>query len=119
MTFGELVVIIDFRVVDGSLFDEIIGDWTIEQIEGVIDLGNRLVRLTKDGHTFVVLLEPDYSGAINPGQVTDSEDFTYAYYTIPSSSDGEGSTSDEYEEELVIVMHSDVGDEENSENTED
>lgn len=46
--FGDLVVNLYFLVVDGSPFDVIVGDPAMEELKGVIDLGNRQVRLTKE-----------------------------------------------------------------------
>lgn len=57
--FGELVVNLNFLVVEGSTFYVIRGDPAMERLKGVIDLGNRQVSLKKEGKTVIMPLEPD------------------------------------------------------------
>lgn len=59
--FGDMVVELDFLVVEGSPLDVIIGDPTIKYLQGVIYIGKRVVQLTNIEHTVEFPLEPDYS----------------------------------------------------------
>lgn len=102
---GELAVII---VVDGYLFDVIVEDTTMEKLKGVIDLVNHQVRLGKDEHTVIIPLEQIIWGKnTEPG--TDGEECIFTSFAAYSSSENKGSTVDENEQELVIVMQSDLG----------
>lgn len=56
-----MVVEIDFLIVDMSPFDQIFGDPSTEDLQGVIGIGKRTVRLTIADHRVKLPLHANYS----------------------------------------------------------
>lgn len=86
VSFGELLVQMDFLAVHGSPFDLIVGTPTVEELKAKIDLGQQIVRLsTKEGN-IEIPLQPDFRKLRNGLSRTDSAKFTSDSDIAPLSS---------------------------------
>lgn len=68
---------------DFSPFDVIVGDQHMEELRGVIELGNREVTFKKEEKTVILPLESESSRTKETGTGNDSEEFTSASYSAP------------------------------------
>lgn len=60
VAFANMVVNLDLLVVEGSPFVVIIGVLPMEDLKGIINIGKRTSRLTRETHTVELPLGPDY-----------------------------------------------------------
>lgn len=100
----ENVVKLTFLVVEGSPYDVIVGDPTMETMEGVLDLGNQVASFVVDGDKIEIPMEPDYIHG-DPGykSATDTDEFSSAT-SAGQSEEGNVTDSDTTEEELIVII---------------
>lgn len=101
----EKVVRMTFPVVEGLPYDVIVGDLTMETMEGVLELGNGFASFFVDGDKIELPMEPDYVHE-NPGYKagTDTEDYISAK-SAGDPEEGRDTDSDTMEEELILMIN--------------
>lgn len=95
ISFGNVVVPMDFLLIHGSPFEIIIGIPMIESLMAQIDVGKQVSRLCMNKGAVQLLLEPAFGKKRKKASGTDNEDFT-------SDSDAVLSTSSKRENILAM-----------------
>lgn len=95
----------NFLVVQGSPYDVIVGDPTMESMEGVLDLGHRVGSFVVYGDKIEIPREPEYVQEDAGYKVgTDTDDFTSAT-SAEESEERQGSELEASEEELIPMIN--------------
>lgn len=77
ISFGDSNTFLDFLVVEGAPFEAIIGDPSMEDINGILYLGLRQAHYI-DGSEVTIKITPHYPSMEGAGNETDTEDFSSA-----------------------------------------